>query len=248
MRYGGKTMDRPSCWIWRILISVILGFLLGFLVYDLSKWDGSEPLGSSLSLQKNQTGFPNPSYAPLDRENYKSIVEKVGNRLLTLSVTSTLSSNITFSILATSEFANAFAMPGGNIYITRGQLEQLQTEGELAAVLSHEIAHIIMDSSQGKVGGVETAFNYSTLEASSENGSQLELRRQNELQADFLGMCILDKTGYDSAGMKGMVESFKKDPDKGTRPAESNSTHPDPENRLQKIQENMEKLDSCPDL
>jgi len=247
MLFGGKIRVRLSCWMGQILISLFLGFLLGFLVYDLSRWDGSGPQSSTRPLRTNQTGIPNTHSAPLDRQNYQDTLEKVGNHLLTHPVTSTLPYDINFHILATSEFANAFTMPGGNIYITRGQLELLRTEGELAAVISHEIAHIIMDSSQTTAGGIDTAFSYSTQESSSENSSQLEIRRQTELQADFLGMCILDKTGYDPADMNGMVESFKKDPGKLTRPEESYSTHPDPDTRLQKIQENLEKLDTCPD-
>lgn len=151
-----------------------------------------------------------------------------------------------------SPTVNAFALPGGYIYVTRGILAQANSEAELAGVLAHEIAHITArHSAERYTHGVLTALGAAVIAAATDNaqaaraagvGSELYIKsysRGQESQADELGIRYLYKAGYDIGGMARFLENLGAQDDLQARMAGRNgggfsyfSTHPRNEDRV----------------
>jgi predicted Zn-dependent protease len=144
--------------------------------------------------------------------------------------------------------ANAFALPGGYVFITKGMLEKLSSEAQLAAILSHETAHIVARHSSAQMSrqiGIEILLSAVTSESTSEGvltaanlGSQiigLGYSREQESQADLAGIEYMVKAGYNPYGMLETMQMLQEQ--NAVRPMEFFSTHPSPENRIAEIYE-----------
>ena len=148
---------------------------------------------------------------------------------------------------------NAFALPGGYIYLTRGILPFLNDEAQLAGVLGHEIGHVTARHSAQQYTKATTAGIGVTLlsifvpEARPfQNVTETALGvlflkhgRDDELQADELGVRYAAATGWDPAGVAGMLRTLSRlDEASGSRKGVPNwlSTHPAPADRVEKVQ------------
>lgn len=149
-------------------------------------------------------------------------------------------------IVVDHEMVNAMALPGGYVYITRGMLERLQTEAQLAAVLAHETVHVV-----GRHGmsqrSKQAMMNIATAAvlAAGPGGSQylaamtnqylsLSYSRDDETEADIAGLDYLVKAGYDPNGIV-QVQEILLEEHTLRRELEFYSTHPHPESRLRDI-------------
>jgi len=152
---------------------------------------------------------------------------------------------------------NAFALPGGYIYVTRGILPFLRNESELAGVLGHEIGHVTARHSAQQYTKATTAGVGVTLlsifvpEARPFQGLTetafgvlfLKYGRDDELQADELGVRYTAASGWNPAGVAGMLRTLGRlDEADGSRRGVPNwlSTHPAPAERVEKIQSMVE--------
>ncbi len=180
-------------------------------------------------------------------------VAGIGGRLVANSELSDM--EFTFTLLNTS-LVNAFALPGGYVYITRGILAQFNSEAELASVLGHEIGHVTARHSAkrynqqmfaGLLGaGIGIATQNAQLADAVNYGSQLYLlsySRDQEYQSDKLGVRYMTRVGYDpyaSADMLHMLGAQSQlaallANQEGVEPQpEFFSTHPNSENRVVK--------------
>jgi predicted Zn-dependent protease len=153
-----------------------------------------------------------------------------------------------FTLLADPETINAFALPGGQVFITYALFSHLQTEGQLAGVLGHEVGHVVArhgaqriaksDLTQGLSGAVAVASGDARASQVAAMVAQLvtlKYGRDDELQADQLGVRFMSQAGYDPRAMIGVMQILAQ-LTAGQRPPEFFSTHPNPENRIQKIQ------------
>ena len=149
---------------------------------------------------------------------------------------------------------NAFALPGGPVFITRGILGHLNTEAELAAVLGHETGHISARHSVNQMSKAEIAQlglgigsvlspTLGSLGQVASAGLQLlflKYSREDETQADDLGFRTMTKVGYDPHQMIPlfqMLDGITKEA--GGKTPQWLQTHPDPGNRLQATQERL---------
>jgi predicted Zn-dependent protease len=148
---------------------------------------------------------------------------------------------------------NAFALPGGYIYITRGIIAHLQSEAELATVLGHEIGHVTarhsvsqMSKAQvaqiglgvGSVLAPEYAQDFGSLAQMGLGLLFLKYGRDDERQADELGLRYLLRAGYDPRPAVGVFDTLGRVSASagGERVPGWASTHPAPENRIEAMQ------------
>lgn len=152
---------------------------------------------------------------------------------------------------------NAFALPGGYIFITKGMLKKLDTEAQLAAIFSHEIVHIVARDSSAAMSR-DIGINVLLSAVISEDTPQsittaanltnqilgLKYSRTDEQQADMAGLDYLVSAGYNPYGMVETMQMLQNEQQSGS--IEFLSTHPNPGNRVgyltQKIQTNYSNL------
>ena len=150
-----------------------------------------------------------------------------------------------------SPVVNAFALPGGYVYFTRGIMAHFNNEAEFAGVLGHEIGHITGRHSAkqqrnailGQVGllaGIVLSKKFATFAESASQGLQLMMlknSRDHETESDELGVGYSTKIGYDAKYMAGFFKTLNRlsGGDSGERIPEFTSTHPDPLNRFEKV-------------
>jgi predicted Zn-dependent protease len=199
---------------------------------------------------------------PLDpgRDARAALVQEVGRKLVQSSraAESPYAQNFSFTLLD-DETVNAFALPGGPIFITTALFDQLENEAQLAGVLGHEIGHVIHRHSaehmakqrlgQTVVGGVavgasgEDGRGQMAAVAAAMANQMLQLRygRQDESESDKTGIEYMVSAGYDPRGMLGVMEVLKKASGGRGGTPEFMQSHPLPETRLQQIAQLIEQ-------
>jgi len=183
----------------------------------------------------------------------QDIVDFVGNKIANNSVVRNSDYTYDFHLLADSRSVNAFALPGGQVFITAGLFSRLQTEDQLAGVLGHEIGHVIarhgaeriakQELTQGLSGAAVIASgDYSTAQAAQMIGNLINMNygRDQELESDELGVRFMLEAGYDPSALI-EVMAILDQATQGNRQPEFFSTHPNPENRVARIEAAIEK-------
>jgi predicted Zn-dependent protease len=158
----------------------------------------------------------------------------------------------TFSVANYPEI-NAFALPGGPVWIHRGAIQAARTEGELAGVLAHELAHIarrhpaaqiskgaiangllgLLGAMLGNSGGARTAQTSAQILA---GGYMLTFSRDDEREADTVGAQIMQRAGWDPRGLLDFLAVLRQH--EGRNPSSVEvflSTHPSPADRLERL-------------
>ncbi len=166
-----------------------------------------------------------------------------------------------FEVVNASDI-NAFALPGGPMYVNRGMIEAARNEGEMAGVMAHEIAHVALrhataqatkqGSWKNQLGTIGLILGGAVL--GGETGAQLgalgvaawqtKYSRDYETQADYLGAQIMANAGYDPRDLANMFQTINAEG--GNRGPEFLSSHPDPGNRFQKINQEATRLRVSP--
>lgn len=156
-----------------------------------------------------------------------------------------------FMLLADQRTVNAFALPGGQVFITEALYRQLdpRRNGELAGVLGHEVGHVIERhgnkrmAKQALFQQLATAGGVAGGDVSSAQMSQMiaqmvsmKYGRDDELESDKWGVRLLVKAGYDPTAMIGVMQVLDKATGSGG-PPEMMSTHPKPANRIEYIKQ-----------
>ena len=198
---------------------------------------------------------------PLLRDdNVTSYVSDIGQRLVA-SIPAELRHpefNYTFKVVNVKEI-NAFALPGGPMYVNRGMIEAAKSEGEVAGVVAHELSHVALrhgtaqatkatkyeiGTIAGAVLGAIVGGNAGTLIA---QGTQfglgtafLRFSREYEKQADIEGSQIMARSGYDPRDMANMFKTIEKQG--GSGGPQWLSDHPNPGDRYAYITKEAQSL------
>jgi len=189
-----------------------------------------------------------------------SYVQDVGARLVAAipSAVEHPEFRYTFTVVDVKDI-NAFALPGGPMYVHRGIIEAARNEGELAGVMAHEMSHValrhgtaqatkattlgfgqlvgaiagtVVGGGLGEVITEGTSFGLST--------TSLRFSREYEKQADLLGTQIMARASYDARDLARMFETIEREG--GGRPPQWLSDHPNPGNRVEYIKEEASRL------
>ena len=182
-------------------------------------------------------------------QRLQTLVDAVGNRLVQNSLARETPYQYDFHLLADTKTINAFALPGGQCFITYALFSQLN-EDQLAGVLGHEIAHVVGRHSAERIAestfwqtlatGASVGGDMGSLVGSIGQNTLLQNGRDDELESDELGVLMMIQAGYDPNEMIEVMRILKKAAGPNRVP-EFQSTHPDPENRIEKIRAAIKK-------
>lgn len=259
----------------RLLIGLIVALVSAFGYFGLREFNPITGETQHIALSPEQEIALGLQSAPEMAEQFGGLepdatiqgdVTAVGERLVQQSVAGRTPYRFSFHVLRDRETVNAFALPGGPIFITRGLLERFENEAQLAGVLGHEISHVIARHSAEHIA--KSQFAQGLINAAGTAGSdgsdrgqgaaqvaavvaemvQLKYGRSDEYQADTLGVRLLSETGFDPRALVSVMRILAESGPTGRTP-EFLSSHPDPGNREGLIQRAIETRfpDGVPD-
>jgi beta-barrel assembly-enhancing protease len=235
-------------------------------------------LATPVCPQSSGPEFPNPGNAHMSRENQRQLglqaaahvyqqmpvlpgsspetqyIRQLGQKLVA-TIPSQYSWPFDFHVVAQKEI-NAFALPGGPMFINIGTITAASNEAQLAGVMAHEMSHVYMQHSAKQASKAQTtsllagiaeaalgATVGGTVGQLGEMGIQfgaqglmLKYSRSDEAQADAVGAIILYKAGYNP---QALAEFFKTLESQGGQPPQWLSDHPNPGNREQAIEKEI---------
>jgi len=183
-------------------------------------------------------------------QKLQDFVDRVGKKLVDNTIARNSGYQYEFHLLKDQRAINAFALPGGQIFITYALFSKLKNEDQLAGVLGHEIGHVLGKHSNERITNANF-WKLLTMGASvgadmgsfaNNIGQQTLLKngRGDELESDELGVKLMIDAGYNPESLIGVMQILKAAAGPNRVP-EFQSTHPDPENRIAKIREAIRK-------
>lgn len=226
---------------------------LGGCGVKLLSWDQEIALGSGAAADMTA------EYGgAVDNEETRRYLDAIGHRLVA-QIGADIPPDLPWEFtLLNSPVINAFALPGGKVYVSRGLVEMMTNEAQLAGVVGHEIGHVtarhgnerisaqiglnaILVASAAAVGAADEEsdvrrYGQYGVPALAIGGNVLLLKygRDDELEADALGVAYMAGAGYDPRGQL-QVMRILAEAGKGPRQLEFLSTHPHPESRIRRI-------------
>lgn len=190
----------------------------------------------------------------------RDYVQKVGQDLVKRTVVVETPYQFDFHLLADNQTVNAFALPGGQIFITAALFNQLKSEDQLAGILGHEIGHVVARHgaqqmakaklTQGLTGAAVIATYDPENPASAGSAAvaamignliNMKFGREDELESDRLGVRFMSESEYKPEAMIEVMQILSEAGGPNRQP-EFFSTHPNPENRIQRIRQAIEEF------
>ena len=181
-------------------------------------------------------------------------VDRVGASVVQQSVAKSAPYPFEFHLLRDPQTVNAFALPGGQVFVTAGLLRRLGTEAQLAAVLGHEVGHIVARHgaehlAKQQLGAALVNAVGIAASDSDDAGRQaaviaqavnqvvsLRYGRNDELESDRLGFRFMTEAGYDPKALVELMQILGSARNSGGQSPEFFSSHPSPDNRIQRLQ------------
>jgi hypothetical protein len=199
-------------------------------------------------------------YPLLRDEQVQSYVERLGGQLVD-NIPPELKHpefKYTFEVVNLKEI-NAFALPGGPMFLNRGMLDAARTDGEVVGVMAHEISHVVLrhgtaQATKGQkfqigamagqvLGAIVGGWEGSVISQGTQLGLGtyfLKFSREYERDADLMGAQLMARAGYDPRQMANMFQTIEKQG--GSQGPEWLSDHPNPGNRYEMINKEAEAL------
>lgn len=195
---------------------------------------------------------------PVPDPRLQSYVDRIGRALAAQTEGDNKNWAWEFNYINTAQ-VNAFALPGGKVFFTRGLAERLTTEAQMAGVIGHEIGHVTAEHGAQRIasstaigGGIQAAavlVGVSGSAAAQQAGQVLipglnvggqlvllKFGRKEELEADALGVRYMTRAGYNPKGQMEVMQVLAQ-LSKGPSQPEFLSTHPDPQARVEAIRQ-----------
>ena len=240
----------------------------GIVIFSLVKYFSSSEVNEVtgekqyISLTKDQEIALGLNSAPQMAQEFgglsqnaqaQQLVKQVGEKIVKSSDAGKTQYPFQFYVLADQRTVNAFALPGGPIFITEALLARLKSEDQLAGVLGHEVGHVIarhsaeqmskQELTQGIAGAAGVAagdMNSAYYAHVVANMVNMKYGREDELESDDLGVRFMLQAGYDPMALIGVMDILE-EASGGSNVPEFQSTHPSPANRRAKIQAAIDK-------
>ena len=187
-------------------------------------------------------------------ETLQRYIQQVGQGIVQRSDAQKSPYKYEFFLLRDPKTVNAFALPGGQIFMTAALLARLNSEAQVAGVLGHEVAHVVarhgaehmakqqlgaaivqgvgMAASDGYGGGQQAA----AMAQAVQQLVSLRYGRADELESDELGFRFMTQAGYNPNGIAELMKVLASLSEGGRQP-EILSSHPDPGNRFERLKE-----------
>jgi predicted Zn-dependent protease len=259
----------PLCFLDALVVSLLIRLILGlvFVVGGLFSYFGNTDInpvtGEKQRVQltprqevvlglesRQQMAAQHGGLFPDER--LQAYIDAVGDRVIKQSSAGKSPYPFEFHLLRDGQTVNAFALPGGQIFITAALLGRMTTEAQLAAVFGHEVGHVVgrhgaehlakqqlggalvnavgIAASGGNDGGQTAAM----MAQAASQLANLRYGRKDESESDKLGFKFMVEAGYDPRGSLELMQILAK-AGGGQRPPEMLSSHPDPGNRLEDL-------------
>lgn len=244
-----------------VLALILAGFAL-FKYYSSSQYNEITGETQHISITAEQEIALGVHSLPAMVEQYgglhpdaeaQKFVKQIGQRIVQNSDARQTPYQYDFHLLADAEVVNAFALPGGQVFITTALFNKLETEDQLAGIFGHEVGHVVarhgaeriakQELTQGLTGAAVVASgDYNTAQAAQMIAGLINMSygRDQELESDDLGVRFMLQAGYDAEALIGVMQILEQ-ASGGQRQPEFLSTHPSPENRVQKIKDAIAK-------
>lgn len=250
----------------RLVIGVVMALLAVFSYYGKTQVNPLTGENQQVGMSPQEEVAMGLQSAPAMAQEYggfypdeevQSAIKKIGGKLLQEFQREIAQKDLQvpykfdFHVLRDDQTVNAFALPGGQVFITAGLLKKLKSEDQIAGVLGHEIGHVIHRHSaqqmaqtefyQGLAGAATAAAgDYGTAQIAN-YVAQIRLMkfgRTDELQSDEFGVKTMINSGYDPNAMLEVMDILAESSG-GAERDEFLSTHPSPTNRKEKILEHI---------
>ncbi len=252
--------SRPSAWLATVL-AASLGVMVVTAQTVVTPPKNKFTPEQDVQLGKEAAAEVRQQYPVISDDQISAYLDRAGRSLVAASPKNLNHPVFEYSFTPVNlKEINAFALPGGPMFVNRGMFDAAEVEGEVVGVMAHELAHVLLrhgtanatKAQKFQIGAVAGAIAGAIIgggwgEAISQ-GSQFGLgawlmkySRDYEKQADLLGAQIMARAGYDPRDLAKMFEAIERE-SKGSTPPQWLSSHPNPGNRVQYIRAEADKL------
>jgi predicted Zn-dependent protease len=231
-RYRSKIRDQV---LGQTIVGTLVGGLQGFLSGDWSK--GLSGVQTLLMLTSNEAEMGSKlaetyrgQLSLLDDAEVLNYIKGIGGRLTPLMGRRDLEYEY---YLVKDDSINAFALPGGKVFVNTGAILHTDSEAELAGLLGHEISHAALSHGYQRLANSSLLSNLQGLIPFGNLITNLvvaQYSRENERQADILGSRVLASNGYAADGLRNLMVTLREQTGPEARPLLA--THPAPADRV----------------
>ncbi len=252
----------------RILFGVLIAIFSLISYFASSEYNEVTGENQRLSMTREQEIALGRQAAPEIIQQYGGLyrdqsvqdyVDNLGFQLVNNSIARDTVWKFDFHVLDDSSTVNAFALPGGQIFITTALLSRLDTDAKVAGVLAHEIVHVLArhgaeqlaksELTNGLIGAVAVASgDANTAQTAAVLGQLITMKygRDAEHESDTIGICLMIDAGYDPNAMIEVMRVLEA-ASEGAAPPEFFSTHPSSANRIEEIEDAIRTAsEDCP--
>ena len=242
---------------WVTLVAISLMPISAFAQTQIKLHSNKYSIQDDVKLGRQAAAEAEAQFPLLRDQDVQSYVERVGRRLVNAIPSQFNHSEFQYYFkVVNARDINAFALPGGPMYVNRGMIEAARTEGEMAGVMAHEISHVALrhgtaqatkGQKYGLLAGI-AGIAGTILSGSSEVGQLaqapfavylLKFSREYETEADVLGSQIMARAGYDPRDLANMFRTIQQ---QGGSSGGFLSSHPSPNDRYQRINREAQLL------
>lgn len=241
---------------WLTLIAMTAMPLSAFAQTQIKYHSNKYSVQDDVKLGRQAAQEAEQQFPLLPDEEVRGYVEKVGRRLVNAIPSQFQHSEFQYYFkVINARDINAFALPGGPMYVNRGMIEAARTEGEMAGVMAHEISHValrhgtaqatksqkysLLAGIAGLAGSILVSPGVGQLAQAPFAVYLLKFSREYETEADILGAQIMARAGYDPRDLANMFRTIEQ---QGGGGGGFLSDHPSPNDRYARITKETEYL------